>query len=100
MLLGLVIASMKSIIQMTESNWGIAINLPYILFCGALILCYAFKQGRESMVCLAMLVAYFVIQHRLLFRLFWQRAKIQPPGVFSEAARQDFGPTTRQQILA
>ncbi|CAM3035902.1 GGDEF domain-containing protein [Vibrio mytili] len=65
MLLGLVIASMKSIIQMTESNWGIAINLPYILFCGALIMCYAFKQGRESMVCLAMLVAYFVIQHRL-----------------------------------
>lgn len=56
---------MNNIIQMTQSNWGIAANLPYILLGCALLLCYSFKQGRESMVCLAMLLAYFVIQHRL-----------------------------------
>ncbi|EVU16305.1 putative membrane protein, partial [Vibrio parahaemolyticus V-223/04] len=56
---------MGNIIQMTQSNWGIAANLPYILLGCALVLCYSFKQGRESMVCLSMLVAYFVIQHRL-----------------------------------
>ncbi|MGU3809218.1 GGDEF domain-containing protein [Vibrio diabolicus] len=65
MLLGLVSSSMNNIIQMTQSNWGIAANLPYILLGCALLLCYSFKQGRESMVCLAMLLAYFVIQHRL-----------------------------------
>ncbi|MFH4858183.1 GGDEF domain-containing protein [Vibrio diabolicus] len=65
MLLGLVSSSMNNIIQMTQSNWGIAANLPYILLGCALLLCYSFKQGRESMVCLATLLAYFVIQHRL-----------------------------------
>ena len=64
-LLGLAISGMNSIIQMTESNWGIAANLPYILLGCALLFCYSFKQGRESMVCLSMLVAYFIIQHRL-----------------------------------
>ncbi|TOD65140.1 GGDEF domain-containing protein [Vibrio parahaemolyticus] len=64
-LLGMVSVGMGNIIQMTQSNWGIAANLPYILLGCALVLCYSFKQGRESMVCLSMLVAYFVIQHRL-----------------------------------
>lgn len=64
-LLGLAISGMNSIIQMTKSNWGIAANLPYILLGCALLLCYSFKQGRESMVCLSMLVAYFIIQQRL-----------------------------------
>ncbi|EPE2693566.1 diguanylate cyclase [Vibrio alginolyticus] len=65
LLLGIVSSGMDSIIQMTQANWGIAANLPYILLGCALLLCYSFKQGRESMVCLAMLLAYFVIQHRL-----------------------------------
>ncbi|EKM30676.1 putative membrane protein, partial [Vibrio harveyi] len=65
LLLGMVSVGMDSIIQMTQSNWGIAANLPYILLGCALLMCYSFKQGRESMVCIAMLLAYFVIQHRL-----------------------------------
>ncbi|PFG58173.1 diguanylate cyclase (GGDEF)-like protein [Vibrio sp. ES.051] len=64
-LLGIVSLGIKNIIQMTQSNWGIVANLPYILLGCALLLCYSFKQGRESMVCLAMLLAYSVIQHRL-----------------------------------
>ena len=65
LLLGMVSLGMDNIIQMTQSNWGIAANLPYILLGCALLMCYSFKQGRESMVCIAMLLAYFVIQHRL-----------------------------------
>ncbi len=64
-LLGFVIFGMKNIIQVTQSNWGIAANLPYILLGSALLLCYSFKQGRESMVCVSMLLAYFIIQQRL-----------------------------------
>lgn len=64
-LLGLVISGMNNIIQMTQSNWGIAANLPYVLLGCALLLCYSFKQGRESMICVAMLLAYFIIQQRL-----------------------------------
>ncbi|MGR5236051.1 GGDEF domain-containing protein [Vibrio alfacsensis] len=65
LLLGIVSLSMDSIIHLTQSNWGIAANLPYILLGCALVMCYSFKQGRESMVCIALLFAYFVIQNRL-----------------------------------
>ncbi|RIZ55134.1 GGDEF domain-containing protein [Vibrio sp. PID23_8] len=65
LLLGVVCLSMESIILMTQSNWGIAANMPYILLICALIMCYSFKQGRESMLCIALLLAYFVIQNRL-----------------------------------
>jgi len=65
LLLGVVGLGMDSIIQTTQSNWGIVVNLPYTLLGCALLICYSFKQGRESMVCIAMLFAYFVIQHYL-----------------------------------
>ncbi|CAE6924909.1 COG2199 FOG GGDEF domain [Vibrio sp. B1REV9] len=64
-LMGAIGLGMDHIVQMTQSNWGIAANMPYILLGCALVLCYSFKQGRESMVCIAMLFAYFVIQNRL-----------------------------------
>ncbi|MCG6467313.1 GGDEF domain-containing protein, partial [Vibrio parahaemolyticus] len=37
-LLGMVSVGMGNIIQMTQSNWGIAANLPYILLGCALVL--------------------------------------------------------------
>ncbi|MGR4989282.1 GGDEF domain-containing protein [Vibrio rotiferianus] len=65
LLLGAVSLGMDQIIEMTRANWGIASNLPYILLSCALIMCYSFKQGRESMVCISMIFAYFIIQTRL-----------------------------------
>ncbi|NOH96963.1 GGDEF domain-containing protein [Vibrio sp. 99-70-13A1] len=65
LLLGVLLIGMNNVILVTNSNLGIASNLPYILLIVAGVLCHTFKQGRMAMVSLAMLTAYSIIQYRL-----------------------------------
>ncbi|HFQ5370251.1 TPA: GGDEF domain-containing protein [Vibrio vulnificus] len=64
-LLGIVAMGMDNIIVMTQANWGLAANLPYILLGTVFLLCSVFKQGRIAMIAMAMIITYSVIQNRL-----------------------------------
>ncbi|MCW8336658.1 diguanylate cyclase [Vibrio sp. SCSIO 43135] len=56
---------MNNVISVTQANLGIAMNLPTVLFLTAIILGHTFNQSRCSMVALAMLITYSLIQYRL-----------------------------------
>ncbi|MGL4829163.1 MAG: GGDEF domain-containing protein [Vibrio sp.] len=56
---------MGNVVLVIESNLGMAVNLPYILFFVSLIVAHIFKQSRIAMVATAMFFSYWLIQARL-----------------------------------
>jgi len=65
MLAGISLFGIDALTAVVVENLGIVSHLPYILFSIALLLCHSFSQGRMGMIAVAMMLAYFFIQHRL-----------------------------------
>ncbi len=76
-ILGVVALTMGSVISVTQENWGVAANLPYVLLATSTLMALAFHQGRIAMVSLAMCFAYLVIQTRLQVPLYTGTALLE-----------------------
>ncbi|WP_260261874.1 GGDEF domain-containing protein [Vibrio intestinalis] len=65
LLLLMIALGVNNVTSLIEANSGVSTNLPYVLFASVILLSHVFKQSRCGMIATVMLVAYWVVQHRL-----------------------------------